>query len=70
MQNWRVRPLIDDATIIDLIAATTTRTGSKVEAVRDTTGADHREHRSAAVFEHLLQNSARMPVARLRPATR
>jgi Rhodopirellula transposase DDE domain len=36
-QNWRGRPLTDHATIIDLIAATTTRTGLKVEAVLDTT---------------------------------
>jgi hypothetical protein len=36
-QNWRGRPLTDYATIIDLIAATTTQTGLKVEAVLDTT---------------------------------
>ena len=36
-QNWRGRPLADHATIIDLIAATTTKTGLKVEAVLDTT---------------------------------
>jgi hypothetical protein len=36
-QNWRGRPLADHATIIDLIAATTTTTGLKVEAVLDTT---------------------------------
>jgi Rhodopirellula transposase DDE domain len=36
-QNWRSRPLTDHATIIDLIAATTTATGLKVEAVLDTT---------------------------------
>jgi Rhodopirellula transposase DDE domain len=36
-QNWRGRPLADHATIIDLIAATTTATGLKVEAVLDTT---------------------------------
>jgi Rhodopirellula transposase DDE domain len=36
-QNWRGRPLTDHATIIDLIAATTTTTGLKVEAVLDTT---------------------------------
>jgi Rhodopirellula transposase DDE domain len=35
-QNWRGRPLTDH-TIIDLIAATTTKTGLKVEAVLDTT---------------------------------
>jgi DNA-binding transcriptional ArsR family regulator len=35
-QNWRGRPLTDHATIIDLIAATTTETGLKVEAVLDT----------------------------------
>ena len=35
-QNWRGRPLTDHATIIDLIAATTTTTGLKVEAVLDT----------------------------------
>jgi Rhodopirellula transposase DDE domain len=36
-QNWRGRPLKDHATIIDLIAATTTKTGLKVEAALDTT---------------------------------
>jgi hypothetical protein len=36
-QNWRGRPLTDHATIIDLIAATTTKTGLKVEAALDTT---------------------------------
>jgi hypothetical protein len=36
-QNWRGRPLTDHATIIDLIAATTTTTGLKVEAVLATT---------------------------------
>jgi Rhodopirellula transposase DDE domain len=35
-QNWRGRPLTDHAAIIDLIAATTTATGLKVEAVLDT----------------------------------
>src|SRR5579864_6822197 len=35
-QNWRGRPLKDRATIIELIAATTTKTGLKVEAVLDT----------------------------------
>jgi hypothetical protein len=35
-QNRRGRPPIDHATIIDLIAATTTKTGPKVEAVLDT----------------------------------
>jgi hypothetical protein len=34
-QNWRGRPLTDHATIIDLIAATTTKTGLKVEAILD-----------------------------------
>jgi hypothetical protein len=36
-QNWHGQPLTDHATIIDLIAATTTKTGFKVEAVLDTT---------------------------------
>lgn len=35
-QNWRGRPLTEHAAIIDLIAATTTKTGLKVEAVLDT----------------------------------
>jgi Rhodopirellula transposase DDE domain len=35
-QNWRGRPLTDHATIIELIAATTTKTGLKVESVLDT----------------------------------
>jgi hypothetical protein len=34
-QNWRGRPLTDHATIIDLIAATTTKTGLKVEVSID-----------------------------------
>ena len=36
-QNWRGRPLTDRATIIELIAATTTKTGLKVESILDTT---------------------------------
>ena len=36
-QNWRGRPLTDHATIIDLIASTSTKAGLKVEAVLDTT---------------------------------
>jgi hypothetical protein len=36
-QNWRGRPLTDYATIIELIAATTTKTGLKVETALDTT---------------------------------
>jgi Rhodopirellula transposase DDE domain len=36
-QNRRGRPLTDHATIIDLIASTSTKTGLKVEAVLDTT---------------------------------
>jgi hypothetical protein len=35
-QNWRGRPLTDRATIIELIAATTTKTGLKVESALDT----------------------------------
>jgi hypothetical protein len=35
-QNWRGRPLTDHATIIELIAATTTKTGLKVESALDT----------------------------------
>ena len=35
-QNWRGRPLTDRATIIELIAATTTKTGLKVETALDT----------------------------------
>ena len=34
-QNWRGRPLTDRATVIELIAATTTKTGLKVESVLD-----------------------------------
>ena len=33
--NWRGRPLTDIATIIELIAATTTRTGLTVQAAYD-----------------------------------
>ena len=35
-QNWRGRPLTDRAAIVELIAATTTRTGLKVECELDT----------------------------------
>ncbi len=35
-QNWRGRPLTDHATIIELIAATTTKTRLKVESALDT----------------------------------
>jgi Rhodopirellula transposase DDE domain len=35
-QNWRGRPLTDRATIVELIAATTTKTGLKVQCVLDT----------------------------------
>jgi len=35
-QNWRGRPLTDRAAVIELIAATTTRTGLKVECALDT----------------------------------
>jgi hypothetical protein len=35
-QNWRGRPLTDRATIVELIAATRTKTGLKVECVLDT----------------------------------
>jgi hypothetical protein len=35
-QNWRGRPLTDHAAIIELIAATTTKTGLKVESALDT----------------------------------
>jgi hypothetical protein len=35
-QNWRGRPLTDHATIIELIAATCTKTGLKVDSALDT----------------------------------
>ena len=35
-QNWRARPLTDHAAIVELIAATTTKTGLKVESALDT----------------------------------
>ena len=35
-QNWRGRPLTDRVTIVELIGATTTRTGLKVECALDT----------------------------------
>ena len=35
-QNWRAKPLIDRAAIVELIAATTTKTGLKVECALDT----------------------------------
>ncbi len=35
-QNWRARPLTDRLAIVELIGATTTKTGLKVECVLDT----------------------------------
>jgi hypothetical protein len=35
-QNWRSRPLIDRAAVVELIAATTTKTGLKVQCALDT----------------------------------
>ena len=35
-QNWRGRPLIDRAAVVELIAATTTKTGLKIECALDT----------------------------------
>ena len=35
-QNWRGRPLTNRAAIVELIAATTTKTGLKVETALDT----------------------------------
>ena len=35
-QNWRSRPLTDHAAVVELIAATTTRTGLKIESALDT----------------------------------
>jgi Rhodopirellula transposase DDE domain len=35
-QNWRARPLIDRLAVVELIAATTTKTGLKVESALDT----------------------------------
>jgi hypothetical protein len=35
-QNWRGRPLTDRAAVVELIAATTTKTGLKVDSVLDT----------------------------------
>jgi len=35
-QNWRSRPLADRAAVVELIAATTTKTGLKVECALDT----------------------------------
>ena len=40
-QNWRGRPLVDRMAVVELIAATTTKTGLKVESALDT--ADLRE---------------------------
>jgi DDE family transposase len=34
-QNWRGRPLVDRAAVVELIAATTTKTGLKVESALD-----------------------------------
>ena len=35
-QNWRGRPLTDRLAVVELIAATTTKTGLKVESMLDT----------------------------------
>ena len=35
-QNWRGRPLADRATVVELIAATTTKTGLKIKSALDT----------------------------------
>jgi hypothetical protein len=35
-QNWRSRPLTDRAAVVELIAATTTKTGLKIESALDT----------------------------------
>jgi hypothetical protein len=35
-QNWRGRPLTDRAAVVELIAATTTKTGLKIECALDT----------------------------------
>ena len=35
-QNWRGRPLTDRLAVVELIGATTTKTGLKVESVLDT----------------------------------
>ena len=35
-QNWRGRPLIDRFAVVELIGATTTKTGLKVESALDT----------------------------------
>ena len=35
-QNWRGRPLTDRLAVVELIGATTTKTGPKVESVIDT----------------------------------
>ena len=37
-QNWRGRPLVSHETVVNLIAATTTRTGLKVRSGLDTNG--------------------------------
>ena len=33
-RNWRSRPLTDRAAVVEFIAATTTRTGLKIESAR------------------------------------
>lgn len=35
-QNWRSRPLTDRTAVVELIAATTTKTGLKIEIALDT----------------------------------
>jgi hypothetical protein len=46
-QNWRGRPLTDRLAIVELIGATTTKAGLKVECVRSTPAPTKRASRSA-----------------------
>jgi hypothetical protein len=52
-QNWRGRPLADRIAVIELIAATTTRTGLKVESALDTRTYEKGIRISNAEMKHL-----------------
>ncbi len=52
-QNWRGRPLTDRLAIVELIGATTTKTGLKVECVLDTRTYEKGIHVSDAEMEML-----------------
>lgn len=61
-QNWRGRPLADQIAVVELIAATTTRTGLKVESALDTKTYEKGIRISNAEMKHLdIQGDAFHP---------